>query len=135
FKAPLMALWKGQKMLPGRDYQPVIATSQEQLIKGVAGKQFEAVAVANDLLKRVVVQEGIDLESFRSIYQSDSYPPACFGYVHNLKPSLAKKVREAFLTFDWKGTSLEKAYKAANQRKFVAVSYKKDWASVREVDR
>ena len=100
----------------------------------VAPGQYEAVAVANDFMRRVVARENIDEKKFRSIYKSTSYPPASFGYVYNLKPELAKKVREAFLTFKWEGTSLEKAYAPANQSKFVEVNYKEHWKAVRDVD-
>src|SRR5262249_28642420 len=72
---------------------------------------------------------------YRTIYTSEkTFPPACFGYTHNLKPELAAKIREAFLSFEWKGTSLESAYKAANQSKFVPVNYKEHWALVRDVE-
>ena len=135
FKAPLVMLWREHKMLPGRDYQFGISSGQEDSIKGVCKGNYQAVAVANDLLKRVVAREKLDETKYRSIYKSESYPTACFGYVYTLKPELAKKVREAFLTFDWKGTGLEKAYKPANQTKFVAVSYKKDWENVRAIDK
>ena len=42
--------------------------------------------------------------------------------------------RRAFLEFNWAGTSLEKAYKESNQVKFVPISYKNDWAVIREID-
>jgi phosphonate transport system substrate-binding protein len=134
FKAPLVLLWKEHGMLPRRDYEFLIVSSQEQAIRGVVEKEYQAVAVANDLLQRVVASRGLDARRYRSIYKSDSYPPACFGHVHDLAPATAKKVREAFLTFPWPGTSLAEAYKAANQTRFVAISYKKDWESVRAVD-
>ncbi len=135
FKAPLVLLWQKEKLLPGRDYEFQISTGQEASVRGVCDGQFEAVAVANDLLRRVVAREQLSPDDYRSLYKSDSYPPACFGHAHNLKPDLAEKVRKAFLSFDWKGTGLEKAYRPANQTRFVPISYKKDWESVRAVDR
>ena len=134
FKAPLVTLWREQKFLPGRDYNYTITRGQEDSILGVAKGDYEIVAVANDLLARVVAREKLSTDSYRCIYKSPSYPPACFGHSHRLKPELAAKVREAFLSFDWKGTGLEKAFGPANQYKFVAVDYKKDWESVRAVD-
>jgi phosphonate transport system substrate-binding protein len=134
FKAPILTLWKDHQLLIGRDYDFIIYAGQEAAIHKVADGAVPAVAVANDLLRRIVVRDEIDPRSFRSIYKSESFPPTCFGYVHDLKPELAKKVREAFLGFDWKGTGLEKSYKPANQTKFVPVSYKEDWKRVRELD-
>jgi phosphonate transport system substrate-binding protein len=144
-RAPLMLLWQKEKMLPGRDYQIQFVTGQVDAIKGILHGQYEVVAVANDLLRRVEAEERaraekegeeIAEEPYRSIHKSDTYPPFCFGHVHNLKPELAAKVREAFLdpSFPFAGTGLE-SYKKANQTRFVAVTYKKDWEGVRAVDR
>lgn len=134
FKAPLVTLWREQKFLPGRDYTYTITRGQEDSILGVASGEYEVVAVANDLLARIVAQEKLSTDSYRSIYKSVSYPPACFGYSHRLKPELAAKVREAFLGFKWEGSGLEKAFSPANQHKFAPVDYNKDWKSVRELD-
>lgn len=134
FKAPVVLLWKAHGMVPGRDYTYVHGGSQELLIQGVANKQFHAVAVANDLLKRVVARGDADDKAFRSIYKSETYPPACFGHTHRLAPPLAKAVRDAFQSFDWSGTSLAKAYASANQARFVPVDYKEHWRAVRAVD-
>jgi phosphonate transport system substrate-binding protein len=90
--------------------------------------------VANDLLARTVRQEDLSTDSYRSIYKSASYPPLCFGFSHRLKPELAAKVREAFLSFKWEGSGLVQLFGPANQHKFVAVDYKKDWESVRAID-
>lgn len=135
FKAPVVYLWKEHKLRPGLDYEVLISTSQKASIQGLVNGDYEVIAVANDLLARIVQEERIDPKSYRTIYKSESYPPACFGYSHKLDPDLATKIRKAFLSFSWKGTALSEAYKAANQAKFVEVTYKKDWASVREVDK
>lgn len=134
FKAPVYTLWKEHGYLPGHDYEYVIIHSQRASVKGVAEGRFEAVAVANDLMKTTMEQEGIKAEAVRSIYQSPTYPPAAFGHGHDLHPVLAKKVREAFLGFDWKGTGLEKANQAAGYARFQEVRYRDDWKTVREVD-
>ncbi|MFQ3650328.1 MAG: phosphate/phosphite/phosphonate ABC transporter substrate-binding protein [Gemmataceae bacterium] len=134
FRAPLVTLWREHKYLPGRDYNYTITRGQEDSILGVAEGKYEVVAVANDLLARVVARDKLSTDRFRSIYKSASYPPACFGHSHRLKPELATKVREAFLSFNWEGSGLEKAFGPANQYKFVAVDYKKDWEAVRAAD-
>jgi phosphonate transport system substrate-binding protein len=146
FKAPIVLLWEEGQMYPGRDYDFVQTGGQERSILGVGevksdekkytGKKYDAAAVASDLLQRAVEENKLDPASFRTIYRSSAkYPPACFGHSHNLTPELAQKVREAFLNFTWKGTSLEKAYQPANQTRFVPVSYKEGWEQVRHLDR
>jgi len=73
------------------------------------------------LLKRLIASGEVDAKAIRTIYESSSFPPACFGYAHQLKPELAEKIKKAFFDFKWKGTSLEKAYAAAGQSKFVPI--------------
>jgi hypothetical protein len=43
-------------------------------------------------------------------------------------------VKKAFFSFQWKGTGVEKEFGASDQTKFVAVSFKNDFAGVREID-
>lgn len=134
FKAPLMILWKDFGLQPERDYTPVFASGQEDAIKVIAANSGDAAPVASDLLRRIISRGEVAEDSIRSIYKSKAFPPACFAYAHQLKPELAEKVRSAFLDFQWAGTSLEKAYAAARQSRFVQASYKTDWQSVREVE-
>jgi phosphonate transport system substrate-binding protein len=138
FKAPVMIFWNELHAVP--DF--FNAGGQERCIAGVATKepQFDIAAVAGDFFERKLADghaagKEIKKEQIRELpYNSPTYPPQCFGTVYNLKPELAAKVREAFLNFNWSGTSLEKAYQAAHQVKFVPVDYKKDWEPVRKVD-
>jgi phosphonate transport system substrate-binding protein len=133
FKAPLVFL-KEFDLLPGRDYKIRYSGSHDQSIADIAGGQFEAAAVAADVLQRAVAAGSIKAEQFRSIYKSENFPTAGLGYVYNLKPELAAKVREALLKYPWAGTSMEKYFAAAGQRGLVPVNYKQDWALVRRVD-
>lgn len=134
FKAPVTILWKEFNLQPERDYTPVFVMGQEQAIKDIAAGKGDAAPVASDFLKRIVERGEIKADSIRSIHRSKSFPPACFAHAHQLRPDLAEKIKTAFLDFNWQDTSLEKAYAAAEQTKFVPVSYQKDWASVREVE-
>lgn len=134
FKAPLMTLWKEFNLQPERDFTPVFVAGQEAAIKEIGTGRGDAAPVASDLLQRLLAQDVVKADAIRSIYKSPAYPPACFAYAHQLQPELAAKVKAAFLDYDWKGTSLEKAYAAAHQSKFVATTYKDAWASVREVE-
>lgn len=147
FKGPLVLLWQKEKMLPERDYEFVVTRNQVDSIKGILSGEFEAAAVAGDLLRRVEAEERAKAQkagqsppkdAYRTIYRSEeTYPPLCFAHAHDLNPELAKRVREAFLeaSFRFAGTSLEAAYARANQTRFAPVDYKRDWQAVREIDR
>jgi phosphonate transport system substrate-binding protein len=75
-------------------------------------------------------------EQLVSIYKSQSFPTSGFGYVYNLKPELAAKVKEAFFTFPWEGSELLKEFGKSNpaNEKFLPISYKEQWEVVRDID-
>jgi phosphonate transport system substrate-binding protein len=135
FKAPLVYLSK-EGLQPGRDYVLRYSNGHRESIEGIAQKTFQAAAVASDVVKRAMADEPplIRKEQFRVIYQSENFPTAGFGYVWNLNPELAEKVKKAFFRFEWKGTGVEKEFGASDQTKFVAVSFKNDFAAVRAID-
>jgi phosphonate transport system substrate-binding protein len=136
FKAPLVLLSKDNGLRPGRDFQIRYSNGHDQSIAGIADKTWQAAAVASDVLKRSLAQDPprITKEQFRVIYQSEDFPTAGFGYVNNLKPELAAKVKEAFFSFQWKGTGVEKEFAASEQTKFAPISFKNDFALVRRID-
>lgn len=134
FKAPLITLWNEFNLQPERDYTPVFTASSEQAIADIAAGRGDAAPVASDFLQRVLSRETIKPDSIRSIYKSKPFPPACFAYAHQLQSELAGKLKIAFLEFEWRDTSLEKAYAPAHQSKFVPVTYQADWTAVREVE-
>lgn len=134
YKAPVVLLRRQFGLEPERDYIPRFSMEYDRSIQGIADKELQAAAIASDVLERAVTRGDISTGQFRSIYTSESFPTACFGYAHNLKPELAAKVREAFQTFQWQGTSLEKEFAQSNQSRFVPVSFKDDWALVRLID-
>ena len=135
FKAPLVLL-KDHGLLPGRDFNLRYSGGHDESIAGIANKTYQAAAVASDLLKRAMAldEPKITAAQFRVIYTSEDFPTAGFGYINALKPDLAAKVKEAFFSFQWKGTGVEKEFAASEQTKFSPVSFKNDFALVRRID-
>jgi phosphonate transport system substrate-binding protein len=136
FKAPLVLLARDHNIKPGRDFNVRYSGGHEASIEGIANKTYQAAAVAGDVLKRVMGEDPPKLkkEQFRVIYESENFPTAGFGYVSTLKPDLAAKVKDAFFSFQWKGTGVEREFAASAQTKFIAVSFKNDFALVRRID-
>jgi phosphonate transport system substrate-binding protein len=134
FKAPLMLMTHDLGMELDTDFNIVYSYGHEQSILGVADGHYEAAAVASDIVARMTTQGLVDSHKFKVIYKSERFPPAGLGYVYNLKPELAAKVREAFNSFQWKGTPLADEFAGAGYDRFVAISYKDDWALVRRID-
>jgi phosphonate transport system substrate-binding protein len=136
FKAPLVLLAKDNDLQPGRDFRVRYSNGHRESIEGIANKTFVAAAVASDVLKRTMAEDPplIVPTQFRRIYESENFPTAGFGYVWNLKPELAEKVKAAFTSFQWKGTGVEREFAASGQTKFVPLSFKNDFALVRRID-
>jgi phosphonate transport system substrate-binding protein len=133
-RAPLVALKEECNLMPERDYQWGFSLGHADSIDSIAKKKLEVAPVASDILARMVENKEVDPAAFVSIYKSERFPPATIGYVYNLAPELRDGIKEAILTFDWKGTGLEKQFGPEGKEKFVAVNYKDDWANTRRIN-
>lgn len=136
YKAPSALLASQYQMQAERDYKPAFSGKHDNSIIGVANKDYDAAAIANSVLNRMVARAVVDADKLRSIYKSESFPTTGYGYVYNLKPELAKKVQEAFFSFDWKGSKLLEEFGKAQpaQEAFIPITYKEHWAVVRDID-
>ncbi len=84
---------------------------------------------------RVLLEE----EDTIVIYQSQKFPTTGFGYVYNLKPELAEKVKESFASFEWdkpdgSPTSLKEEFSKSNEGKFLPITYQEHWDVIRKID-
>jgi phosphonate transport system substrate-binding protein len=136
FKAPSAFLKAKYGLEAERDFKPAFSGKHDNSIIGVANKDYDAAAVANSVLLRMVSRNAVDAKKLRSIYKSETFPTTGYGHVYNLKPELAAKVREAFFTFNWEGTALLKEFEKSSppQQKFMPITYKQHWSVVREID-
>jgi phosphonate transport system substrate-binding protein len=132
-KAPLVLLKEKFNLLPERDYQWGFSQGHEESIKGVAAKEIDVAPVASDVLARMIEKKEVDPAAVVSIHKSERFPPATIGYVYNLAPELRDKIKETLLSFEWKGTGLEKEF-SPETTKFVPVNYKDDWANTRRIN-
>jgi len=132
FKAPT-ALLKGEFGLEAeKDYKVAFSGKHDSSVLGVANKDYEAAAVANEVMKRMIDRKVVDPAKIRTIYKSQTFPTTGYGHAYNLHPVLAAKVRQAFFTFPWEGSALQKEFKGLDR--FVAISHKQDWAIIRKID-
>ncbi len=136
FKAP-SALLRSKYGLEGpRDFKPAFSGKHDNSIIGVANKDYDAAAIANAVLKRMVARGAVDGSKLRTIYKSQTFPTTAYGLVYNLKPELAAKIKAAFFSFKWEGTpmAVEFARSTPPEEKFIAINYKERWAVVRDID-
>lgn len=136
YKAPSALLRTEFKLEAGKDYEPVFSGKHDNSILGVANKDYPAAAVANSVMKRMVARGVIKPEQVVTIYKSQTFPTTGYGYVYNLKPELAAKVKEAFSTFNWEGSALLKEFQTSEppQEAFIPITFKDNWAVVRQID-
>jgi phosphonate transport system substrate-binding protein len=133
YRAPLIAL-RDAGLLPQKDYIIRYSSGHHYSIAAVASRKSAAAAVASDVLQREIGSGQVSAGQIRIIYRSENFPNAALGYVYNLKPELAEKVKQALLDFEWKGTSLEKFFAPSGQTRFLPVSFKNDFALARRID-
>lgn len=134
FKAPQALLGSEFGLTAGTDYTPVFSGAHDNSILGVANKDYQAAAVANSVLKRMVARDAVKADQLVSIYKSSTFPTTGYGMAYNLTPELQDKIKEAFFSFDWTGTALEKEFAAQGESKFVPITFKDDWNVVRQID-
>ena len=113
---------------PGKDYQIVFSGKHDASALGVVNGDYDAAAVADTVLERMVARGVVKASDYKVIYTSPVFPTAGFLYAHNLEPKLVEKLREAFLSFKFEGTSVGKEFKGRTG--FTSVNYAKDWESV-----
>ncbi|GAA5234108.1 phosphate/phosphite/phosphonate ABC transporter substrate-binding protein [Verticiella sediminum] len=136
YKAPSALLASNYGMQADKDYKTAFSGKHDNSIIGVANDDYDAAAVANSVLNRMVARNAVDSAKLRSIYKSQSFPTTGYGYVYNLEPGLAAKVKDAFFTFDWEGSALLKEFGKSEpaQEAFIPITYKEHWAVVRGID-
>lgn len=132
-KAPLVLLMDKFKLIPERDYQWGFSQGHEDSVKQIVAEDTEVAPVASDVLARMIEKGEVDPKAYRSLSESERFPPATIGVAYNLKPEVRDAIRTTLLEFDWKGTGLEKEF-GPEATQFVPVNYKDDWANIRRID-
>lgn len=134
FKAPSAILKADFDMIAERDFEPVFSGKHDNSILGVANKDYPAASIANSVLARMIQRDVLKPEQVVSIYKSQTFPTTGFGVVYNLKPELQAKIRDAFFSFEWEGSSLQKEFEKSNEGQFLEMTYKEFWEVIRKID-
>ena len=132
FKAPSAILESDFNLKAERDFTPVFSGKHDNSVLGVANKDYDAAAIANEVMFRMFERKVVDKAKIRTIYKSETFPTTGYGLAHNLDPALAAKIKEAFFTFPWEGSALKAEFKTEDR--FVPITYQKDWSVIRKID-
>lgn len=136
YKAPSALLASQFNMRAGTDFTPAFSGRHDNSILGVANRDYDAAAIANSVMARMIARNVVRAEQIRTIYRSDSFPTTGYGHAHNLNPALAERIRAAFFNFNWAGTALleEFAKSEPPQEKFMPITYRQHWEVIRQID-
>lgn len=134
FKAPSAILKADYNMVPDQDFEPVFSGKHDNSILGVANKDYQAAAIANSVLNRMLQRDVVSDEQIVSVYKSQTFPTTGYGIAHNLKPELQEQIQEAFFTFDWKGSELEEEFSKSGEAQFIPITFKEHWEVIRKID-
>lgn len=127
------ALFATQGVVPGKDYEVIYSGKHDNSVMGVVNKDYDAAPVASTVMDRMQARGMFKADALRVIYESSQFPRASFGIAHNLTPELKAKIKEAFLTFDFRNSKLGAEFK--DVEKFAPINYKDDWRDVRTIQK
>ena len=132
FKAPSALLKSEFGLVAETDFDTAFSGKHDNSILGVANKDYEAAAVANSVLNRMIDRDAVDPAKIRTIYKSATFPTTGYGHAHNLHPNVVAKIKQAFFTFPWEGSDLQAEFK--KEGRFVSIHHKSDWDVIRKID-
>ena len=118
---------------PGTDYEVVFSGKHDNSIMGVVNKDYDAAPVANNVVTRMLERGMFKKEDIRVVYESRPFPRTAFGVAHDLPQELQDKIKQAFLTFDFKASKLAKEFK--DSKAFVGINYAQDWKDIRDIQK
>jgi phosphonate transport system substrate-binding protein len=125
-----MALFPAEGLKPETDYKILFSGKHDQSILGVNSGDYDGAAVASDVFHRMAARGQIKEDDFRVIYKSTKFPTSSFAYAHDLEPAFRDKMLKCFYDYRFP-EEMKKAFDGADR--FFPVTYKKDWAIVRQV--
>lgn len=131
-KAPSALLKSEFKLVKDVDFKTVFSGKHDNSVLGIANKDYEVAAVANSVMNRMFDRKVVEPSQVMSIYKSATFPTTGYGHAHNLHPEVAAKIKQAFFTFEWEGSELQKEFK--KEDRFVGIHHKSDWDVIRKID-
>jgi phosphonate transport system substrate-binding protein len=125
-----MALFPKEGLSPGKDYNILFSGKHDQSILGVQSGDYDAAAIASDVLHRMSVRGQVKESDFRVVYRSAKFPTSSFAYAHDLEPKFRDRMLKCF--YEYRFTEdMKKAFDGADR--FFPINYKEHWSVVRDV--
>ena len=124
------ALFPKEGLIPDKDYKVLYSGKHDNSVLGVINGDYDAGAVADDVLIRMLQRDALKPDALRVIYKSQPFPAGSLAVAHDLEPSLAKIISDCTFTFRFPA-GLSAAFRGPDR--FVPLNYKVDYVSVRNV--
>ncbi len=124
------SLLPAEGLTPEKDYKPLFSGKHDQSVMGVNTGDYDAAAIADDVLERMGKRGVVKAENFRTLYRSPPFITSSFAHSHDLDPALAAKLRECFASYKF---TAEMTREFNGDDRFHPVNYQRDWAVVRKV--
>ncbi|MCK8067617.1 phosphate/phosphite/phosphonate ABC transporter substrate-binding protein [Cobetia sp. 1CM21F] len=134
FKAPSAILKADYDMVAGTDFTPEFSGKHDNSILGVANHDYVAAAVANSVMGRMEDRGVIEADQIKTLYTSQTFPTTSYGVAYNLTPELQARIKDAFMSFPWEGSSLAAEFSESGEAQFVPISFQKEWEVIRKID-
>lgn len=134
YKAPTILLEQETGLREGRDYRSAFSGKHDNSVLGVVNGDYDAAAVANSVLKRMLARGAVQADQVVSLYSSETFPTTAYGYAHNLAPELAARISAAFFSYPWAGSTLAEEFRQSGEAKFMPITYKQHWQVIRDID-
>jgi phosphonate transport system substrate-binding protein len=125
-----MALFPALGLVPEKDYKVLFSGKHDQSILGVKTGDYDAAPVASDVFRRMITRGQVKTEDFRILYTSPLFPTSSFAYAHDLEPTFRDQMLKCFYAYRFT-PEMQKAFEGADR--FAPITYRKDWAVVRQV--
>ena len=124
------ALFPKEGLIPDKDYKVLYSGKHDNSVSGVLSGDYDAGAVADDVLIRMIQRGVLKPGELRIIYQSQPFPAGSLALAHDLDPALKKQIVDCTFTFRFP-SELSAAFRGPDR--FVPLDYKRDYESVRHV--
>ncbi|WP_185984078.1 phosphate/phosphite/phosphonate ABC transporter substrate-binding protein [Aureimonas mangrovi] len=134
FKAPSALLASEFDLTAGEDFQTAFSGAHDNSILGVANKDYDAAAIANSVMGRMMERGVVSQDQIVSVYKSGTFPTTGYGVVYNLTPELQQQIQDAFFSFDWEGSGLAEEFGSQGEEQFIPISFQEHWAVIRDID-